>query len=331
MSSSSTNDMFYQDIKVAFDLLVKLCLPKDIRKDEFAYFPSDERFLEDIYSLGCWCDRVLRHPHDHDYKSCKTVRKGPYPDLINPGARLGRCRHRTFKELDHELFCFKPGRTAGEFMNWLWEHSYRLEDCRIVDQTEKSAIWWHLGEYEKVCGFNGTQPLDRTKAYDVLCRLVGLQKTGIPIKARDSTITWGAERLMNILGWKERSFEGWASDIGWALNKVAKERVKEEERKGKDGGAVLQENNTDTEGKSRRNILLLQEGNLEEEMRGSGRILQTNDTTREMRGRVVILQKNNLEEERASPVAQKNNLEEDLRAGSPVIQKDNLRSGWPIL
>ncbi|KAM6486495.1 hypothetical protein HDV62DRAFT_401852 [Trichoderma sp. SZMC 28011] len=230
MSSSSTDDMFYQDIKAAFDYLVELCLPENIRKDDFAYFPSDEGFLEDIRKLGCWCDRAYRHPRDHDYKSCKIVQKNPYPDLIQPGARLQRCRHRTLKELDHKLFCFKPARIAGNFMDWLWEHSYRLDDCRIVDQTEKLDIWWHLGEYEKVCGFNGTRPLDRNKAYDVLCRLVGLQKQGIPIKARESTITWDVERLMNILGWRERRFERWAGDIGWALNKVAMERVREEER-----------------------------------------------------------------------------------------------------
>ncbi|KAF3060809.1 hypothetical protein CFAM422_011057 [Trichoderma lentiforme] len=355
MSSSSASDTFYQDLKTGLDILVFERLPHFKRHHYLCFYPRSPA-ADYISGWGCWCEKVETHPHD--YKSCKDERRrGLFPGIIEPGAYIEKCGHHTSEErgrYSHRFFCFKPTDSVSILIDWLLNSRASPSDWKGVNED---VLRRNLRKHEKEWYI---LPLERkSEKINVLCGLASL-RNGIPKQARQSNVSWEAERLMYILGWRDMDFKKWAEDIHWAMGQGAGVRFEREEElrrrdrfemgdmskrrrhqptifeandldeKGKDGDAVLQENNTDTQGKSRRNILLLQEGNLEEELRGSGKILRTNDTTTEMRSRATILQKNNLGEERASPVVQKNDLEDSMTPYWTLFRGDNLCSDRTI-
>ncbi|KAL5090304.1 hypothetical protein Trisim1_004497 [Trichoderma cf. simile WF8] len=228
MSSSSASDTFYQDLKAGLEVLVLARLP-NIKRHHYLCFSSRSPIADYISGWGCWCERV--ETHAHDYRSCKDkARRGLFPDIIEPGAYIEKCGHRTSEELgrySHQFFCFKPTDSVSILIDWLLNSRASPSDWKDVNDEQRDVIRRNLRKYqEEWC----ILPLERkSEKINVLCGLASLRNVGIPKQARQSNVSWEAERLLNILGWRDRDFKKWAEDIHWAMGQGAGVRFEREE------------------------------------------------------------------------------------------------------
>ncbi|PKK52671.1 hypothetical protein CI102_2414 [Trichoderma harzianum] len=229
MSSSSASDTFYQDLKIGLEILVFERLPKRFKRHHYLCFYPRSPSADYISGWGCWCEKVETHPHD--YKFCKDkARRGLFPDIIKPGAYIEKCGHHTSEErgrYSHRFFCFKPTDSVSILIDWLLNSRASPSDWKDVNEEQRDVIRRNLREYAKEWCI---LPLERrSEKINVLCGLASLRNVGIPKQARQSNVSWEAERLLNILGWRDRDFKKWAEDIRWAMGQGADIRFEREE------------------------------------------------------------------------------------------------------
>ncbi|KAL6805311.1 hypothetical protein J3E68DRAFT_441787 [Trichoderma sp. SZMC 28012] len=225
MSSSSASDTFYQDLQKGLEILVFERLPKHFKMHHYLCFYPRSPIADYISGWGCWCEKVETHPHD--YRSCKDERRrGLFPNIIEPGASIEKCGHRTSEELgrySHRYFCFKPTDSVSILIDWLLNSRAIPSDRKGVNED---VIRRNLRKHEKEWYI---LPLERkSEKINVLCGLASL-RNGIPKKARQSNVSWEAERLIYILGWRDMDFKQWAEDIHWAMGQGAAVRFEREE------------------------------------------------------------------------------------------------------
>ncbi|KAJ4863708.1 hypothetical protein T069G_00238 [Trichoderma breve] len=202
MSSSSASDTFYQDLQKGLEILVFERLPH-FKMHHYLCFYHRSPSADYISGWGCWCEKVETHPHD--YKFCKDkTRRGLFPDIINPGAYIEKCGHQTSEErgrYSHRFFCFKLTDSVSILIDWLLNSRASPSDWKGVNED---VIRRNLRKYEKEWYI---LPLERKfEKVNVLCGLASL-RNGIPKQARQSNVSWEAERLIYILGWEDMDFK----------------------------------------------------------------------------------------------------------------------------
>ncbi|KAH0533287.1 hypothetical protein TsFJ059_001874 [Trichoderma semiorbis] len=281
MSRSSTKDMFYQDLNAAFIHLIKFTLSPSVHDakihdvDWYICPPADLP----LYG-NCFCDYALQG-YDHDYTNCNEINL-PYPSIIstNPDNHVDSvvklCPYLDQRipengvRHNHRLSCFKPVKSAEIFMNWFMSapaDSYDYTRWEL-NKDERRAIEDLVDDYEGWVPVNGARGSWRQKKV-MLCRLMGcFRGEDIPDDAYHSPAQWEAQRLLEVLQWRELKFKTCLQELRSAMKEVVQIRMGE----------------PPNERKSRRSSPVLQEEDLEDERRSGGAVLQTNNTAEEMSG-----------------------------------------------
>ncbi|PNP57102.1 hypothetical protein THARTR1_02944 [Trichoderma harzianum] len=225
MSSSSTKDIFYQDLKAAFIDLIQDVLPDGDINDDFFICPPRR-----LRMYGCLCDEALTFPHD--YTSCDQIGI-PYPSIISQSRDdHGRfvvklCPHLTKDRQSraHRLFCFKPTESAGIFMDWLIKPRDIMRGFTSLNEAEIRVVMAFVDDYERFFSSDGTSKPEAEKV-DVVCRLlVEFRAASISNHARMSHVAGEAERLLELLGWWKLEFDTRLSRLVGAMKKAVQMRL----------------------------------------------------------------------------------------------------------